>query len=237
MPYTPAHIIFAAPIWYGSRRRLPLPPLVVGCIAPDLPYLAHLGPVHGAGHTLMGLATHSVPHGLVALSIWYLWLEKPTLTLLGLRPSKRQVSVVWCLLVILSLLFGATTHVLLDAASHESGWFVQQVGGLRHPVGGLPIFKWIQYGGGVLGLGATGWWYLKHQKIADIARPQARLSLMGASILAMSTVGFSCIANWVHQADDLRTFAVYSASGAMSGFVFGACLYAAVVYINAVFDR
>lgn len=234
MPYTPAHAIVAAPLWYLSRKQLPLPPLVVGCIAPDLPYLVHLAPVHAAGHTVIGLVTHAVPHGLIALGAWYLWLEKPLLTLFALQPSKRQRSAAWFFLMLISLLLGAMTHALLDATSHESGWFVQQFDSLSRNVGGLPMFKWIQYGGGVIGLVALIWWYRGARAGTSGVAPDRHSILKGVAIFSASTLGFACLANWVHQSRDLNSFVVHSASGAMSGFVFGACLYATVVRITSV---
>ncbi|WP_255593050.1 DUF4184 family protein [Eikenella sp. Marseille-P7795] len=48
---------------------------------------------------------------------------------------------------VLSALFGMATHLLLDAFTHPTGWFVQHFTLLRQPVLALPLFKWLQYGG------------------------------------------------------------------------------------------
>ena len=220
MPYTPAHTIVAAPLWYLSQKRLPLPPLIIGCMAPDLPYFFYLNPIYSPGHTISGLITHAVPQGLLALGLWYLWLEKPTLTLFGLTPSKRQFSLSWLVLVIVSLWLGAATHSFLDATSHEWGWFVQRFAGLRYPLGGLPIFKWIQYGGGAIGLAAILSWYLSIAKT-----PSERPVRVGIIILSLSILSVMGLANWIHQSHGLQSFVINSASGAMSGFVFGLCLF------------
>ena len=111
MPYTAAHIICAAPLWYLSQKRLSLPALMVGCMAPDIPYFFYLTPVPAPGHTISGLFTHALPQG---------WM----------------------------------------------------------PLAGMLML----------------------------------------------------VANWVHQSHGLQSFAVNSASGAMSGAVVGACLYAAIYY-------
>ncbi|NEZ54379.1 DUF4184 family protein [Leptolyngbyaceae cyanobacterium CCMR0082] len=222
MPYTPAHTIVAAPLWYLSQKRLPLPPLIIGCMAPDLPYFLYLNPIYSPGHSISGLITHAVPQGLLALGLWYLWLEKSTLTLFGLAPSKRQVSLSWLGLVILSLWLGAATHSFLDATSHEWGWFVQRFAGLRYPLGGLPIFKWVQYGGGAMGLTAILSWYLSVAKVPSTANRSVQA---GVTILSFSTLSLMGLANWVHQSQDLQSFAINSASGAMSGFVVGLCLF------------
>lgn len=233
MPYTPAHAICAAPLWHLSKKRLPLPALVIGCIAPDLPYFIHLAPVYSPGHTITGLVTHALPQGLLALGMWYLWLEKPVLALFALQPSKRQVSGMWFLLVVLSLLLGATSHALLDATSHQSGWFVQRFDWLSDSVGGFPIFKWIQYGGGVLGLGGIAGWYGGTQK--TLGRAKDRLFWMGTIIFTLSILALTIFANWIHQSGNTQSFAVNSASGAMSGFVVGACIYTATVAVKSSF--
>ncbi|MBH5328236.1 DUF4184 family protein [Eikenella sp. S3360] len=55
---------------------------------------------------------------------------------------------------VLSALFGMATHLLLDAFTHPAGWFVQHLAPLRQPMCSLPLFKWLQYGGGLFGVAA-----------------------------------------------------------------------------------
>ena len=173
MPYTPAHAIVAAPLWYGSKKKLSLPALVIGCMAPDLPYLAHLAPVSSPGHTPLGLITHAVPQGLVLFAIWDVWLEKPILSLVGLRPSQHEQSWIGYFSVVLSLWLGAASHALLDATSHETGWFVQNFSLLTSEIGPFPLFKWIQYGGGIAGLAAIAVWY-RHVRQRRYAPPPGK---------------------------------------------------------------
>ena len=45
------------------------------------------------------------------------------------------------------------THLFLDAFTHPTGWFVQHFAPLQQPLLALPTYKWLQYGGGVFGLG------------------------------------------------------------------------------------
>ena len=228
MPYTPAHAIVAAPLWYGSKKKLSLPALVIGCMAPDLPYLAHLAPVSSPGHTPLGLITHAVPQGLVLFAIWDVWLEKPILSLVGLRPSQHEQSWIGYFSVVLSLWLGAASHALLDATSHETGWFVQNFSLLTSEIGPLPLFKWIQYGGGIAGLAAIAVWY-RHVRQRRYSPPQAKKKVFTISLIfIIPMVVFAGVANILHQSALIHGILVYSATGIMTGFLVGACIYSAI---------
>ena len=232
MPYTPAHAILVAPIWYGSQKSLPLAPLIVGSLAPDLPYLIHLSPVTAPGHSPLGLLTHAVPHGLALLILWYLCLEKPILTLFSLPLPQHQWSWSAGLKILGSLWLGAVTHALIDAASHEPGWFVQNLAILRSILLNLPIYKWIQYGGGLLGLFLIAIWYWNCRVQASKRRLSSSLIAIATISLTGSSLGFISLANWIHQSQDVRSLFVNSATGVMTGLVLGAALYSLYFYLH-----
>ena len=71
------------------------------------------------------------------------------------RPSENvDFHKIKAALFIPSALFGMATHLFLDAFTHPTGWFVQHFPVLQQTVLFLPIFKWLQYGGGVIGVTA-----------------------------------------------------------------------------------
>ena len=68
-------------------------------------------------------------------------------------PHKRRQTAAVLLAFVFSALFGMITHLFLDAFTHPTGWFVQHFTPLQQTVFALPAYKWLQYGGGVFGLG------------------------------------------------------------------------------------
>jgi len=229
MPYTPAHTVLAAPIWIVSGRRIPLSALVVGCVAPDLPYLVSLAPVHAPGHTAVGLLTHSLPWGVFALTIWHSWLEQPMLELFGIGKQRSSLTSGWLLLALIGILIGATTHALVDATSHSSGWFVQRYEWFAIHAWGLPVFKWIQYGGGVTGMLVVLYWIFRAGAASVAAGVNRKFVAIALVVHALTITAFIVAANMIHHSHDLQSFAVHSATGAMSGAVIGACVYAIII--------
>jgi hypothetical protein len=67
MPFTLAHPIAAAPIWFGSNRRLHLPGLLVGSLVPDVEYFVALQPAGNLGHQLPGIFLQGLPCAIVLL--------------------------------------------------------------------------------------------------------------------------------------------------------------------------
>jgi hypothetical protein len=64
-------MVAARPLWWASKRRLSLSAVVVGSVAPDLEYLAHLDTERTIGHTLGGVfLTHRDLTALAAALRW-----------------------------------------------------------------------------------------------------------------------------------------------------------------------
>lgn len=199
MPFTLAHPAAVLPL-----RRVPLlmtVPLIIGAVAPDIPYyfpasIAQYIP-HQT-HTLHGTFTVDVPMGMAVLTI--LWLLRVPLT----APLGARTRMLCCMalqrfgsrprhwaLAPLSILIGAWTHVLWDSFTHPEGWMVQRIALLRVPV----TIGWytgelchvLQYLSSVLGLAALAIWFLRRPVPSAMDEPRARaggLILIAALLLA-----------------------------------------------------
>lgn len=67
------------------------------------------------------------------------------------------------LLVVISLIAGAATHVLWDEFTHIGRWGYRHLAWLADPHGPLPGYRWAQYGSGLVGalliaLAVHRWW-------------------------------------------------------------------------------
>lgn len=169
MPFTLAHPIAAAPIWFCSKRILNLPGLLVGSMIPDIEYFIALKTTKTIGHTFSGIFMQGVPYSIVILFIIRYVLARPLMALLPQRLASRLSTVSsyspltfsGSVNIIASIVIGATSHLIWDAFTHESGWFVTRSMWLQSKLGLIPIYKLLQYSSGILGvLALLAWLFL-----------------------------------------------------------------------------
>ena len=142
MPFTFAHPAAVLPL----RRRfktLQTVPLIVGSIAPDLPYFipARLNHVMLETHTFSGSFWVDVPIGMVTLLFGFLFrrqlvaLLSPRARVLCLQAVERfkDQPLHW-VLAPFAILVGTWTHLLWDAFTHDNGWVVRRVAALSAPI-------------------------------------------------------------------------------------------------------
>jgi len=159
VPFTGSH-----PAAVLTFPRTPLPPsaLVLGSMAPDLPYYLPF-PQAYATHTALAVVTSDLVLGGLAWALWHGLLVAPALATApaplrtrlagrvrpGLRPRIRSARE--CLLVVAALVLGAATHVLWDEWTHPRRWGTEHVPWLAQTWGLLPGYRWLQYASGVVG--------------------------------------------------------------------------------------
>jgi len=198
VPFTGSHPAAVLPL---LGTPLPASALVVGSVAPDLPYYLPLpsGPTHSA----LGVVTVDLLLGAAAWVLWHGVLAAPALAAAprvvrerlvhrvepGLR--SRLASPVPVLLVLLGLVVGAATHVGWDEFSHAGRWGTQHVPLLAATWGGLPGYRWAQYASGLLGAGALLAWLVREwRRTRPVPAPAGRHSgwvwgaLAGAGVVA-----------------------------------------------------
>lgn len=173
MPFTLAHPAAVIPL--RRVRLLRTVPLIIGAMAPDIPYYLpwriakHIPPVT---HTLVGTFTIDLPMGVLLLV--FIWLlRKPlaaplwrggrdkcfgALERFGSRPGN------W-VLAPLSLLIGSWTHLAWDSFTHPDGWMVSRISALSAPVSFFSytgeLCHVLQYASSVFGLAVLAVWFLR----------------------------------------------------------------------------
>jgi hypothetical protein len=128
MPFTLSHPAAVIPL---ARRGLSLSALVIGSMAPDLPYFVLPSGRNEFSHCWQGALTLSFPVGLAVLWFFHATLKLPLLSLLPaahrarLGPLAtrfrwgglgRGVWIAW------SVLIGVFSHYLWDGMTHYYGW-------------------------------------------------------------------------------------------------------------------
>jgi hypothetical protein len=201
MPFTFSHPAAVVPL---ARRGLPLSALVVGSIAPDLPYFIHLSTGNQFGHTLVGIFLFCVPAGLLVLWLFHAFLKLPLLSLLPANQQKKLAPVAGSfrfgparhfLLILLSLVMGAATHIIWDSFTHVNAWAVQHLPILRWPIvqtshGTLFVYKLLQHGSTVVGAALLLYWYARWlgQAPAQPVRLPVQLSRQSKTRLILSMI-------------------------------------------------
>lgn len=202
MPFTLAHPAAILPLRH--RRYLRSAPLIIGAVAPDLPYYV---PVRFSGHlthdthSAVGAFTIDLPLGVAVLACAFL-LRRPLTVLLpararwlclnALEPFRRGV-LAW-VLAPLAILVGVWTHLLWDSFTHTDGWMVRRIAFLSRTV----TLAWysgqvchlLQYLSSVAGLAILAVWYARLRVPADAVRAgrgahpgPALLLVAGAALL------------------------------------------------------
>lgn len=208
MPFTVAHVAVVLPL--RGRWRLPLAPLVLGSMAPDVWLFLGLPRMRDLAHTALGVVTVDLLVVVVAGATWHHLLRAPVADLLPslsarwARPSPgaRAAPVVpWAGRWLLAGLLGVLTHVVWDGFTHDSGWAVQHVGLLRASVLGLSLATWLQYLCSVLGMVVVAvfvrrWWR------STPAGPPVTAGLLGARgrVAVWATVALAAVAGAAYRA-------------------------------------
>jgi hypothetical protein len=224
MPFTLAHPAAVLPL-----RRIPLlrtVPLIVGAMAPDVPYFLpwrltkHLPPVT---HTFPGTFTLDLPIGLVLLL--FLWLLRaPLAAPFGSAAAAKSLGAMerfgsrlsnW-MLAPLSILIGAWTHLAWDSFTHADGWMVSRVSALSAPVSFFSytgeLCHVLQYVSSVFGLAVVAIWFVRLPAPAERLCHEERTSgslLLLAVLFAVAAAagGLETIEHIVH--DDPPRYRIF----------------------------
>ena len=178
MPFTFSHPAAVLPL---RRRFKPLQtvPLIIGSVAPDLPYYVPARVNHFAPlwyhftldtHTLSGALWADVPIGMLALLLVFAFrrpltaLMTPRARALCLQSVEhfRSQPLHW-LFAPFAVLVGTWTHLLWDSFTHDNGFMVRRVAALSAPItiGSYTgtLCHVLQYVSSVLGLVILAIWY------------------------------------------------------------------------------
>jgi hypothetical protein len=245
MPFTVAHVVLARPLWRAVGRQLPLSGIVVGSVAPDLEYLAHLDTERTIGHLLYGVFLLDLPLALVLLALWHGLIKESLAALVSPRlrppvdtspfafgPAARFGQVV------ASILIGVAGHLLWDGFTHRDGFITTRVAFLQEAIGRPHVYDLFNYASTVVGTVLLGWWWWRavaarsaEPAVAEPARltPRSRRIAL-VTLVALSGAGG--IANGVRLRLDgwgIETTVIGAVLGAMAAGLVTVVLVSAVL--------
>lgn len=135
MPFTFSHPAIVLPLTL-KKLRLSATGLIVGSLIPDFEYFIRMRDVSRYSHTLVGLFWFDVPVALLACFIYHQIARDPLFNNLPFFLKKRVFvykKFQWIeyfkknwIVVLLSIIVGASSHLLWDDFTHETKFFVQR---------------------------------------------------------------------------------------------------------------
>jgi Domain of unknown function (DUF4184) len=220
MPFTLAHPAAVLPL--RRVKYLQTVPLIIGSITPDLPYYVptRIGRLVPETHTFVSTFTTDVPLGFAVLVLMFL-LRRPLTALLRARLRWRCVRAMerfreqplhW-LLVPVSILVGAWTHLAWDSFTHSTGWAVRRVSALSAPISigwyTGEVCHVLQYVSSILGLTVLVVWYRRLPspplEVAGLGTNRVPTGLMLALVLvAAILIGGFQASQYAHDATIYR---------------------------------
>jgi len=191
MPFTVSHIAAVLPFRRWLRKYGIFSAAAIGAMAPDLDLILPLRLTRAQTHGSLALLTFCLPVGLVVWALFQILIKPAVLEVLPNRVYARLQADHLGLnlarwgswgLAALAILFGAMTHDIWDAFTHEDGRGVRMLPFLddygpelgSHP---LHLYRWLQHTSSVVGLLiviAGAWVWIRHAK-QPIVPPHRRL--------------------------------------------------------------
>jgi Domain of unknown function (DUF4184) len=165
MPFTFSHPAIVLPLAYLPKRWFSLTGLVIGSMTPHFEYFLRMKVESEYSHTLSGLTWFDLPLGLLLCFIFQNIVRNSLFQNLPTFLKSRFVTFTrynwnrhfernW-LVVIISILIGAASHLFWDSFTHSNGYFVQTIPALTNTVDFLekqiPVLKILQHSSTLIG--------------------------------------------------------------------------------------
>lgn len=162
MPFTLAH---PAVVIFSKNKNFNLLGLILGSMAPDFIYFLLFNPSSNLGHTILGFVILNLPICFLLNYLILKFIKNPFIINL---PSKicnyytylinydfNFKSTKDIFVFTYSCIVGMLTHIIWDAFTHKTGYFVVKINLLKESIHILgyqvPFFKLLQHGSTLLG--------------------------------------------------------------------------------------
>lgn len=162
MPFTLAH---PAVVIFSKNKNFNLLGLILGSMAPDFIYFLLFNPISNLGHTLLGFVILNLPICFLLNYLILKFIKNPFIINL---PSKICSYYTYLInydfnfkstkdifVFTYSCIVGMLTHIIWDAFTHKTGYFVVNINLLKESIHILgyqvPFFKLLQHGSTLLG--------------------------------------------------------------------------------------
>jgi hypothetical protein len=165
MPFTFSHPAIILPFTFLPRRWFSLTGLVIGSLTPDFEYFLRMEIQSNYSHRIIGVFCFDLPLGILLAFIFHNIVRNNLFDNLPIILKSRLIifkqfdwntyfKTHW-LVIIISVLIGAISHIFWDSFTHEHGYFVQMISILTNSIEFLGqqvhVFKILQHLSSLLG--------------------------------------------------------------------------------------
>ena len=165
MPFTFSHPAIVLPLSSVPKRWISMAGLIIGSMVPDFEYFIRLKVESIYSHTWLGLFWFDLPIGLVTLIIYQQLIKDrlidnlPQILYERLCVFKGNLNEGYSFqnisIMVVSILIGATSHILWDGFTHPDGLFVKSFTTLNTIINiaghHVHVYKIIQHASSLLG--------------------------------------------------------------------------------------
>ena len=190
MPFTFSHTV-AAFLFKPWLNKLSLTGVVLGCMAPDFEYFLRMRMQGEFGHHIAGIFLFNLPVSILIALVFHQVIRDEMIEHSPWFLKKRVLifqNLDWFeyfknhyLMVIISIFFGILTHVIWDAFTHQTGFFVQKNVFLQDTVSiadfNIPLYKIFQHLSSSLGLIIIAIYFFKLPSYTSIQTNNERKTL------------------------------------------------------------
>ncbi|PVX49279.1 uncharacterized protein DUF4184 [Balneicella halophila] len=165
MPFTFSHPAIVLPLNYLPKKWISLTGLIIGSLTPDFEYFLRMRIKSNYSHTFDGLFWFDLPLGVLLAFIFHNIVRNRLFDNLPFFLKSRFLQFNqfnwnknfkknW-LVIIISVLIGAISHIFWDSFTHDNGYFIQKIPGLSNTIDILgkqiPILKILQHSSTLIG--------------------------------------------------------------------------------------
>lgn len=165
MPLTFSHPAIVLPLTYLPKRWISLTGLVIGSLTPDFEYFLRMRIQSNYSHTINGLFWFDLPLGIMLSFVFHNLVRdslfdnlpqvlKSRLSIFKSLDWNKHFKAHW-IVVSISILIGAFSHILWDGFTHPNGYFVVILPSLTKYIpffsNQIPIFKVLQHASSMIG--------------------------------------------------------------------------------------
>lgn len=197
MPFTFAHPAIVLPLRKVSPGYFSLTALIIGSVVPDFEYFIRMKILSEHSHTFAGLFYFDLPVGLLLYLIFVTFVRIPIITHLPMclrqrcRYDFRSMNLI---VVVLSIVVGAVTHLFWDSFTHVTGYAVLHISLLQTEIVighySLPGFKILQHVSTFVGIVFIVFTLIQQpREIRDYFSPSPYYWFIVLIILALTALG------------------------------------------------
>jgi len=160
MPFTFSHPAIILPLF--KHEKISATALVVGSMSPDFEYFFRMKMQSEISHSFLGILLIDFPLGIFVMCVFHGIIKNslidhlPSFFKARLQLLKNSNWFIYLkdnmLVVCISFIIGALSHLFWDSMTHWDGYIVQRVAFLNAPILNIPIYKLMQHLSSIVGL-------------------------------------------------------------------------------------